>query len=143
MAKTVEELMLPRYKVMADYPDSEFQVGEVLLQCKDGVRLVSLSRNMYVDWFKVEKWPSIFNKLEWWEERKTKELPDYVRDDNGVYKVKEWHTESAPKCSVFIIPAVHKGYTEDCSYCPLYSDFMPATAEEYAAYLATQPPTTT
>lgn len=49
----MNELLKPRYKVIADYPGSPFPVGFIM---KDDCESWS-------------KYPANFRKLEWWEER--------------------------------------------------------------------------
>lgn len=64
---TPEELMKPRYKVIADYPDTVFKVGHIIEQVE-----VDEGQNLYnMDFFL--KYPAIFKKLEWYE-REPKDL---------------------------------------------------------------------
>lgn len=132
-----EELMLPRYKVIADYPDSEFEVGEILLQCKDGIRIVSLSRNMFMDFFKVHKYPHLFKPLSCWEDRKPEEMPEYVKEKDSLYKigevikVKEWDMEDEETD----VPCF---MDEKDNHFTWVRGFEPATLEEYNAYINKQ-----
>jgi len=70
---TTEDLLKPRYKVIADYPESCFKIEEILQPTNtNGVddyyyypreyrcNEISISLNRY---------PNIFKKLEWWEDR--------------------------------------------------------------------------
>ena len=63
---TVEELLMPRYKVIADYPgmDDSYEIGEVLKPAYTGI---------------VDAYPHLFRKLNWWEERKVEDMPEYVK----------------------------------------------------------------
>lgn len=63
---TIENLLKPRYKVIADYPNSIYSIGEII-EC-DAEEDCTL-----------HKWPAIFKKLEWWEDRKPENMPEYVR----------------------------------------------------------------
>jgi len=76
MNKAIDDLLRPRYKVIADYPDNEFEVGEIL---PDDV--VSNEED------EILKYPHLFKKLEWWEERQISEMPEYV-------KLPAWHDEN-------------------------------------------------
>jgi hypothetical protein len=70
-----EELLKPRYKVIADFPYNTFgEVGSILDR----------------DWgwngddengFKhhISHYPHLFKKLQWWEERKQEGMPEYVK----------------------------------------------------------------
>lgn len=53
---TVKQLLQPRYKVIADYPDSPHEIDDIL----------ELTTN---NWRICECYPHIFKKLEWWENR--------------------------------------------------------------------------
>jgi len=68
---TVEELLMPRYKVIADYPSSPYYVGEIKDRLGDNVAA------------HFAKYPHLFRKLNWWEERKVEDMPEYVKYHNG------------------------------------------------------------
>lgn len=121
------DLMAKRYKVNIKYPFCPWRLGEIISGGK-------------LPLWDVKDFPEIFQPLEWWQERDKKELPKYVKDEKGVYKVKEWHTELAPKCTVYINPKIHTGYMDYTRECPLYSEMLPATKEEYDNYLKTAKP---
>ncbi len=79
MDKSIDHLLKPRYKVIADYPDSKFKVGEILFVPNP---------KEFPNWFQtnrrfnnegrfeavLEAYPHIFKKLEWWEHRTIEEL---------------------------------------------------------------------
>jgi len=67
---TPEQLMQPRWKVIEWYPDSEFKVGD------SENRICSI----------------LFKKLEWWQDRSSQDMPQYILRDNAglVYKVTHW-----------------------------------------------------
>jgi hypothetical protein len=123
-----EKLLLPRYKVIADYPNTEFEIGEVIHSDQYG------EFNVYTDTGKwrlaPDAYPAIFRRLEWWEERSPDEMPGYVKADDGqVYKIKDWDNFSAPY--VFVDDDIHVGFIKGCEYTPLYGGFLPATLEQY------------
>jgi len=62
---TTDQLLTPRRKVAIKYPDSPYEVGDILI-CNNGTK--------YYDEF-----PEIFKELCWWEERKESEMPEYVK----------------------------------------------------------------
>lgn len=76
---STEELMKVRYKVIADYPgmDDFYKIGEII-QPRYPIHYGS--------------YPHIFKKLEWWEERKESDMPQYVKSLNTtlIYKVFHW-----------------------------------------------------
>jgi hypothetical protein len=71
----VQELLLPRYKVIADFPGNWNAVGTII---EFGS---SAPLKVYCDGggHEVDKYPHIFRKLEWWEERTEEERPPYVK----------------------------------------------------------------
>lgn len=84
MKQTID-LMRPRYKVIADYPESIHEVGDIL----SGASYEKHA--LYKD-----KYPHLFKKLEWWEERPESEMPEYLKGrKGGVSKVLFYHMGSA------------------------------------------------
>ena len=138
---TVEQLLKPRYKVVDDYPFSYYDKDSVLLfefyHAKDGI-------------VNFCEYPHLFRKLEWWEERKVEDMPEYLKfcDDRNstmsigddeepeVHKVKrQWATSLD----------THWRYgNKDCFISEWhntqysYGAFEPATKQEYNAQCQTQ-----
>lgn len=86
----MEDLLVPRYKVIADYPNSTFSINEILYSDAFGK---FTQYEDYGTWqLQPEIYSSIFKKLEWWEEREEIEMPEYVRNTSSDYcfKVKKW-----------------------------------------------------
>lgn len=126
--KTVEELMRPRYIVENLWPDSPYQVGEILVPdfedrdkwVVEGYGLISPVLND-----NPNKWPHIFRKLSWWQERKEEELPNYLRHRNGtIYKVFKYHMEFG--CV---------DLSEDDEFPTSFAYLTPATESEYNDYI--------
>ena len=70
----VAELLKPRFKVIADYPESKFKVGEIIqLTWNDPFPDKYGGYETFYN-----KYPHLFKKLEWWEDRKESEMPQYV-----------------------------------------------------------------
>jgi hypothetical protein len=122
-----EELLKPRYKVIADYPNSELGIGDLLMQYIAG----SVWRHIWTsgEWTDItihnpEKYPHLFRKLEWWEERTNEEMPQYVKGEYegkvyGIWKVIFWELDKG------------RGMLNDNS-CVSFSSFVvPATETEY------------
>lgn len=123
---TPEELLKPRYKVIADYPNSSDKVGSVYTLDHEG-------QSVFYD-----KYPHLFRPLSWWEERAESDLPEYVKvnkDTRGlldletfgqylkegtIIKVRRWFGTSP-----FY---THKEFVLAC-----YVD--PATEDEYNQYV--------
>jgi|HubBroStandDraft_2_1064218.scaffolds.fasta_scaffold393611_2 hypothetical protein len=104
-----EQLIKPRYKVIADYPNSEWKIGEIIqmesfgylpMQLRDDpieswlTDFIDRGRKgnaMYPDWA-FEPYPHLFKKLEWWEERELPQMPEYLKhgENGNVRKVVKW-----------------------------------------------------
>ena len=83
---TTEELLKPRYKVIADYPNCTFSVGQVLVQDDKEETDFWTGDQLYTDRY-PKQYPHLFKKLEWWEERKPEDMPEYVKDNTSIPKV--------------------------------------------------------
>jgi len=103
---SVEELLLPRFKVIASYPDSKTAVGEIFTlkfrPHNGNVYGIEISGTAGIwDEAYFERYPHIFRKLEWHEERADEDMPQYVKHPKiGVMKVadkkhdyREWHVD--------------------------------------------------
>ena len=66
---TVEELLSPRYRIIGDYPNSPYQLNSTIEIDKD-----PLYKEAWYD-----DYPNIFQKREWWHERKIGDMPDYMK----------------------------------------------------------------
>lgn len=133
---TPEQLLRPRYKVIADYPCRPHPIGSIIEWCGDPHETKTLftlpgSQHNYPE-FKFKEYPNLFRKLEWWEERKPEDMPNYVRsikqeywhgiNVDNVIAVKEW-------VLLLNIPYIIQSDTEE--YHP--SNFLPANESEYTA----------
>lgn len=130
-----------RYKVIADYPNSPFKVGDILLQ-GNYVRIKFFSKHNYykgndetIDADDIVKYPHLFKKLEWWEDVPVEELPKYIktnyRDIGGVYIIhkNEW-----------IWSEINNQYwcliEENGMWKRIFiSRAIPSTEQEYEAYI--------
>lgn len=80
-------LLAPRYKVIADWPLSELsetRIGQIFEITITDVATLDVVLPLY------DKYPHLFRKLEWWEERKPEEMPEYAYDNEngGIGKVR-------------------------------------------------------
>jgi hypothetical protein len=143
---TVEELLQPRWQVIADYPKSLYHVGDIL---NGGYRSEDL---IYCDtngprW---SNYPHLFKKLEWWEYRKREDMPQYIKrtgnkDSNDkplpdVYLKVKKHFSSGNEewlvnLSHIFCADSHLTQLKNCTYT--YYCWEPATEEQYKEYLRT------
>ena len=129
---TVEELLKPRWKVIADYPKSLYHVGDIL---NGGWRSEDL---IYCD-HDGPRWshyPHLFKKLEWWEERKPEDMPQYLKDTvKGLGIIRADKIEvgkpNYPAFTYLISSDLKMGGTK------YLRNYIPATEEEYNAHCQT------
>jgi hypothetical protein len=129
---TPEELMKPRYKVIADYPSNEFEVGQVIeFDTKqkwftgelDWVSKTTKTKYGYSQFSikKIDNFPVVVKKLDWWEEREIEDMPEYVKDKLKVVKTLYREIGGRLLC-----------YDKDQDDFPYkYTHIQPATEQEY------------
>jgi hypothetical protein len=65
--ESIEELLKPRFKVIADYPGAAYTIGHIY------------EGDLFDDTIiKLSQFPHLFKKMEWWEERKPEEI-EYIK----------------------------------------------------------------
>lgn len=86
-----EELLKPRFKVIADYPGRSVEIGHII-DDPDYYERRGIQVNQY---------PHLFKKLSWWEDRKPVELSEYIQwyDPSDkrkllptLFKVENWYS---------------------------------------------------
>jgi len=130
---TVEELLVPRYEVHADYPGmNQFYshyIGDVLTD--DGIHPVRNQHDVPVFAVEWKKYPHIYRQMGWYEKREESDMPDYVKwaDEKGtrpaphVRKVKSHFNKLNHD---FRTHNVNQFLSED-DHTYTYSPFLPAT----------------
>lgn len=117
--KKVEQLLKPRYIVVADYPNAEMPVGLVVTNLYgatwgDGKEYQFNESEL---WFK--RFPHLFRKLNWWEHMEESEMPQYVRlkdmlvkidDVNGFKTAGEFIKYYAEECKWAILPVTEQNF---------------------------------
>lgn len=130
MEMTKQELMIQRWKCISNFPGNTYYVGEVFtlpLNCDKQQMVLSNG----VDEIDIDidplDYPSIFERLEWWEEREEKDLPEYVR-----YKGCSFLRLGYPSVGEVIKV---DNYQDDClnsgDMCDWITLYEPATQQEY------------
>lgn len=96
---TAEELLKPRFEVIAEYPNSTHRIGTVLAQeitdhfsfTKDGKSFTTSIKN-------IENYPHIYRKLNWWERRNIEDMPKRLKSlsfpDNEPEEIELWDMEN-------------------------------------------------
>lgn len=133
MSKTVEELLAPRYKVIADSLDTQFEVGDIIHGERQLLVFNTLTKESNSK--PISNYPHLFKKLEWHEERTIMDLPDYIKwkasgdIEFTIFKVNNWY--SSPNSFDIAGCDVDGGrlFIKDC---------QPATESEYNQYIASK-----
>ena len=91
---SAEELLRPRYKVIANYPNSPYQLGDIFVaNPHEDSELVS-NRNPLQTMPAVygSLYPAVFQKMHWWQDRANKELPLKLQAQDGgeIFWVNRW-----------------------------------------------------
>lgn len=120
MSLTTEQLMQPRWEVIADYPGSVLNVGYVFTN----------ANAWQESGFDPDKYPGIFKTLEWWRGRFIEELPLYLKTHGGVVFETKYKFSMRSNKLKFANP-----YGE-WSPSSTLTNLLPATEEEYNAYQA-------
>lgn len=103
----LEDLLKRRYEVIADYPNSLLEIGDILIQYEYSTSTTGmyvyvtntespLQGNSLNKKF-AETMPHLFRKMNWWEKRTAEQMPKKVKslaDEKGsVYEIQEWDME--------------------------------------------------
>lgn len=129
---TPQELLRPRYIVIADYPGSFLRIGDILTDQQKDYEFWECNRDLSKFAESPAHYPDIFRPLNWWEHREEKDMPGYIKLRGDIYKVHEWDSGTGTP-TVFIndIKREQFKWGEKYKLSPLYGDFTPATKEEY------------
>lgn len=130
---SVEELLKPRYKVIADYPGCTFSIGEICEPLSKDALYYSNKVSCEARNKMMSKYPHIFKPLAWYEERDVKDMPLYLKDNFGeVFKVSKY-SDILP---VFYTDAIETKGKWKGSPTPFnLKATVPATEQEYLTYI--------
>lgn len=130
-----ESLLKPRWKVVANYPESAFFVGQVIMAPNFAEDFTSKF------WAKdKDNFPHLFKKLEWWEERKVGDMPEYISNKQGTVLKVQWTRGAVTENGQQPMRMKIEGGVGDWQVIPNVMCFYePATETEY---LKTQKQTT-
>lgn len=125
---TPEELMKPRYKVIGDYPFSCLRVGYIITEPIPIINQQALQGGKSEFDF-IEKYPDVFKKLEWWEEREQyfwsdgyPSTPLFVSNIGGTIFGSAWGIDKLGFFTLEVNGSRTKGHL---------TNFIPATHEQY------------
>jgi hypothetical protein len=118
---TIEQLLQPRYKVIADYPGNVQPIGHIhsCIGDEQSIRYWAEQK---------EKYPQVFKRLEWWEHRTDSELPRYMKyADNPEVVFMFLATKKSNPEKAYLIDG------ENHESCELLRNLFPATEQEYTS----------
>ncbi len=135
----VSELLKPRYKVIADYPKSEFRIGDILEAFPDPADKwlnLRLQRTHNVE---AGMYPHLFQKLEWWMDRAIDDLMKvkFVK----VIKYKGYWREGDIVPAEFDLIDFAEVKTNPLGYLLKYNHYQPvfelepATSDQYTSFI--------
>lgn len=95
---SAEELMSPRWEVIAKYPLMKVMVGDIIIGYSIGLTCsYVVRRDGYLEEFHAvpKHYPHLFRKLNWWEHRSEEDMPKKVickaiPGDQEVIEVFRW-----------------------------------------------------
>ena len=93
---TAEELMVPRYEVIADYPGSTYPIGTIFTSMSNGfVRYMLDGDKHSTNGLNLEKYPHLFRRMLWWEQRSVEDMPKRLKHltVDGIEEIEEWDME--------------------------------------------------
>lgn len=138
---TIEELLKPRYKVIADYPFNPYPVGDVMDRNATMKNFLVAETGQYAHFIPIsemDKMPHLFKKLEWWEERKLEEMPEYLSCQSPDFRFKKGDLIKVDKWVESFGPTL-RFYSCSTDKITLHPHlYLPATREEYEAYQKTK-----
>lgn len=108
---TTEELLVPRYLIINDYPNNTFgKIGDIITPQSFE------SEDNFYDW-KLNEYPHLFHELNWIEHRNPNELPDYIEHEDLIYEVFSWREDRV--------------IVQDWCFYYKVDDILPSTKEEF------------
>jgi len=113
---SIEELLNPRFQIIADFPLNRTKIGTIFLENE-------------ID-FEFEKYPHLFKKLNWWDSRSISDMPIYIKSEMQVVKP-EWELISW-KGREYL-----QANTNETMFGSHYDLklFVPATEQEYLDFI--------
>lgn len=121
---TTKQLLSPRYKVVANYPNSSFKIGDIIEM--GGSKIYN---NDLKALFDPSLYTEIFYLLQWYECRDKKYMPLFLKNkkNKSVHKVNRYSRDN------YYVYLCGKGYKISTH------KFMPATKAMYIKYQINNP----
>lgn len=108
---TAEELMKPRFEVIADYPSAKFKIGYILNA--NTPHLIAF----------YSKYPHLFRRLNWWEHRKLEDLPKKMESiiTEEIFEISSWTYDHylIGWCREYGNGRINLSAFNECNYIPI------------------------
>jgi len=130
---TPQELLTPRYKCIADYPDNTRQVGDIIVV--EQKERSDEWYNQHLSFF--NRYPHLFQPLQWWEYRELKDMPEYVSGHSKIIdinKEKVIHAKWRLRHGQLQVLNMEFEHQRDWFSVDSYT-LTPATQSEYETYI--------
>jgi hypothetical protein len=140
---THDELLKPRYVVIAYYPHCPYEIWDFVQEYSNGAwKLTETYHEGDLLNPQINTWPTeyldncshLFRRMGWWEDRKEEDLPIYLKWDDKdtrpapyIHKVKSHFNKSDSNWRNHSV----KHFLSENGNTYTYSPFIPATEEEY------------
>ncbi len=133
---TNEQLMQPRVLLTGPYPEMErhnLKVGDIIPVSDTGMIADKTQDGKAVFPIDHAIFPNLFRRLEWWEFRDEKDMPEYVRygdwrQPHTIYRIVQYN----PKGYNGLYPcAIAENNRVKDYFLPHFNNSFPATKEEY------------
>lgn len=126
----MKDLLIPRFKVIANFPSSTFELGDILIPIMEGSDYYSIPEYKRGEFnvLNPDKYSYLFRKLEWWENRAEKEMPKYLKRHKTFFKIDNWK---------FNWRDVRIAFVKDKNITLVMNrrNYLPATEQEYNAHI--------
>lgn len=134
---TTEDLLKPRYRVIADWPGvaGKVNVGDIFTPDPEDEGMFWIDGEPFQE-DKLLDYPHLFRKLEWWEERPEGELPQYLKSISVALSMKIGEVCKVRKYAADIKKA--GVFLEGKSFSRLIETMVPSDEEEYNQYIKQQ-----
>jgi hypothetical protein len=139
---TPQQLLIPRYEVIADWPNNTIEIGAIATIIND-YAVFETYYGVTFHYKMLDHHNHLFKKLGWWEYRSKEEMPDYLRKTD----MEDSHGSPVPDVIVKVIKhfnagngewrddSVHifcaNGYVSGQNTIYHYSEWLPALESDY------------
>jgi hypothetical protein len=142
-----EELLKRRFKIIADWPGSLFRIGDIFESVYGPSEVWESKRSGGKFLYNPSNYPALFEPLEWWQDRKPEDMPEYVMfvkeymgyKKGSVYKYEPWGEEYGQRLKDQMIHFRTGNGEYDLHAVPGYfNQLLPATESEYQSFKQNQ-----